>query len=667
MACFRRRLALAAVLGIALLLYACGAAGLDARGGVTHQFAPDAGSAPFNLASLPQSAQSGSFARSASAANNYICGALFWRKADTGASTAESSLLLDATGMQFTWAIYSWGGLSAANYPVDIRPGLGELNTQFWLAFSDYKHGCWRFSGPHLITDVAIPIMLGPDMVSPEGCAYMALIAAQNQSLSLNWVNLTTSLDSGKVYVDASAAAPGDGSAEHPYPALETGVAAAQAGDTVVVAPGTYNPPDVITISKDLRIEGAGACRTQVRQVLSVENPPGTAPVVIDGLRCIGAGFSNAYPAKTELQLFSCVLETVTEINWSEGHRFLAQGCVADMGDPTADAFRFAYGPSDCVSTVRNCQIVGVVEFATGDGPHHLVQGNTIHGSIFDKSGDTASSFLANTIINGSITDKSGGVMGVDDEIIQDNRLLNSYIYCTGRTARIESNFIDLSALDPATLDEVYAAITCKSGTPTNIIGNTVLAPLVPFDGDLYDEAGEFAAIDTAAGAGVIEHNQLYNGSFGIYSTSGATSISYNTLSGMPVGLYGRSHAGIISNRISGCTIDGMILDAGDFIIQGNTVSGCQGSAIRIGIGFAPNAPDLGGGALGSLGRNVITGYGEYALVLETLAADVPQVSAKHNYWGTSIEAQVAAAVFDAVDNASLSQVDYLPFLAEKP
>ena len=41
-------------------------------------------------------------------------------------------------------------------------------------------------------------------------------------------------------YVDASAQAPGDGSAAHPFPTIQQAAEIARAGDEVLVSPGIY-------------------------------------------------------------------------------------------------------------------------------------------------------------------------------------------------------------------------------------------------------------------------------------------------------------------------------------------------------------------------------------------------------------------------------------------
>ncbi len=618
--------------------------------------------APAFAAGLPWPPAAGALgpARKAAEANNYQSGRMCWSWS-AGTDWQDSSLGLDATEQHFAWAMYSWGGLHADNYPLTVRPKLSQLATRYWLACSDYSRGRWSISGPHQLSETAIPTGLGEDMVSPEGCSYLAVIVEHGHSLTVEWLNLTTSLEGGKIYVD-SAGSGGNGSISSPFVHFEDGIAAAQDGDVVVVAPGIYMPLEPVIISRDIRIEGAGAWRTLVQQQLIVENPPGVLPVVVEGLQCTGADFSAAFPAKSELQLLHCALGTGTFIGWSDGHRFTMQNC--HVGNSVAETeLRFANNASICSDIIRDCVIYGTIRFSDGDGAYHLVEGNYIGGNIEDSSQVTESYFLNNTLFTSAgIIDNSGGVAGKDDEIIANNQFLGGYIICNGQSARVEGNYFDNTSLDLAGLDGVYAAITCKSGTPTNIIGNTILQPEVPFDGDLYDGVGEFAAINSSAGAGVIEYNTISKGSFGIFNSSGATSISYNTLSEMQVGIYGSGVGHLVGNVISGCTLDGMILLADAYKVQDNTISNCLGSGVRIvGSGAGLSPPDLGGGALGCSGRNTLLNNGEYALVMETTAADLPQLFAANNYWGTVVEGLVAAKIYDGADSAGLTQVVFMP------
>ena len=85
------------------------------------------------------------------------------------------------------------------------------------------------------------------------------------------------------VYVDASATSSGNGTAALPYQTIQAGVTAAQSGDTVDVASGTY--AEAVSITKDLTIVGAGATSTVI-------TAPGTLPAEGAIINVDGTGVS---------------------------------------------------------------------------------------------------------------------------------------------------------------------------------------------------------------------------------------------------------------------------------------------------------------------------------------------------------------------------------------
>lgn len=86
-------------------------------------------------------------------------------------------------------------------------------------------------------------------------------------TVNVNALNLDT------VYVDASAAAGGNGSQSAPFQTITDGIAAVNAGGVVNVAAGTY--PESLSITKSLTLAGAGAGAVTIQ---SDDNAPAPFP-----------------------------------------------------------------------------------------------------------------------------------------------------------------------------------------------------------------------------------------------------------------------------------------------------------------------------------------------------------------------------------------------------
>jgi hypothetical protein len=128
-------------------------------------------------------------------------------------------------------------------------------------------------------------------------------------------------------YVEALAAAPGNGSPEVPFPTIQAAVNAAQSGDTVHVAPGTYTEPTVV-IDRDVNIIG-----TCGREVTILQKSPWTDRVVVvtngaiasfDGLT-LTDGFSfgpggglHAQPGTT-VTMVDCVVSNCDAVEFGGG------------------------------------------------------------------------------------------------------------------------------------------------------------------------------------------------------------------------------------------------------------------------------------------------------------------------------------------------------------
>jgi hypothetical protein len=75
------------------------------------------------------------------------------------------------------------------------------------------------------------------------------------------------------------------------------------------------------------------------------------------------------------------------------------------------------------------------------------------------------------------------------------------------------------------------------------------------------------------------------------------------------------------------------------------------------------SGPDLGSGASGSPGHNIIRGNGNWDLY-----SQIPEViKAENNYWGYTTAAEIDDHIYDNDENAAYGAVDFEPFLTSPP
>ena len=171
----------------------------------------------------------------------------------------------------------------------------------------------------------------------------------------------------------------------------------------------------------------------------------------------------------------------------------------------------------------------------------------------------------------------------------------------TGLTANITGNMITGAGATGAIAQN---GIVFLDATGT-ISGNTV-------------EDHEYTGVDAATGI------LLFSGAAG-------TVVTGNFLNDNEVGVYTNISATIggptvaDGNTITGSSVAGIVAAGGSVKIEHNTILGSAGN--QVGIQVSDDAAvDAGGGALGSTGFNVLTGYtgvgGNYAI--ENLNLDVP-------------------------------------------
>ncbi len=129
-------------------------------------------------------------------------------------------------------------------------------------------------------------------------------------------------------------------------------------------------------------------------------------------------------------------------------------------------------------------------------------------------------------------------------------------------------------------------------------------------------------------------------------------------------------------NVVRGAADDGIYVDTDDYLggthvtISGNTLTDNGGSGLYLSgytdnRGFVPF--DLGGGALGSPGRNTFANNAAFAIDVRAYDSSEAAISAHDNYFGTTDANEIAAAVFDQADDGSYEALDASTPLETQP
>ena len=211
------------------------------------------------------------------------------------------------------------------------------------------------------------------------------------------------------------------------------------------------------------------------------------------------------------------------------------------------------------------------------------------------------------------------------------------------------------SGSDWITQTQATGIVLIGAGAGTTVSGNWV--------------DGNDIGIAVVGGQGAVSQNILgfttANRYYGILADSSPAVINQNTVTGGNVGvaLYSATsgYAVVTANQIH--TGAGIGVEAYQATVEvgANDLTGNK-TGIQVESGALV---DAGGGALGSLGNNILTGYtdggsGYYAIVdLNTVAGGQPDVMAQNNSFGPYVHPSVIANyVYDNHDDPTLTHVD---------
>jgi hypothetical protein len=386
-------------------------------------------------------------------------------------------------------------------------------------------------------------------------------------------ISLWSIANANTIYVDDSnITGIENGTIEYPFNTIEEGLAVANAGDTVYIFTGSYNPSgQQLYIENGIALQGEDSSTVFINSNIICNESSLTQPTGIYNL--------------------SCSLVNL-------------------------------YMPSGSSSFIIRGNILDSIDISTGSGFTFLIQNNILNAGIKDASGDNYIIISENTIVNGKIVDASGGSGTGETEFIENNFINftatgnpdeDIAVEARSFSVTIRNNIINCTG--PA------SGIRLTSGNPTNVIGNTITLN----NGILLPET---IAIENSSTYGVVTDNIIRGGYIGYYSSSGAFLFENNTISESHTGFTSKGYEEVKNNTITNCTGDGMILNGLRGPISRNIIKDNDSAGIRL---LRP--VDIGGGNWNGEGNNIIRNNGFYDLVIDYIPQQPETIYVMYNGW----------------------------------
>jgi len=479
------------------------------------------------------------------------------------------------------------------------------------------------------------------------------------------------------IYVDASNnTGIENGTQEYPFNTIKEGVAASNAGTTVMIKAGTYHPDstwqeyqNALYLRPGISLLGEGMENTDIQGVI-VDWDPGNLSCTLEGISFLEYHFTRGTsegPFEQQNIIRYCQADLI-KVSHSAGIPVNDTtpgpnyGFLIEHNDLGEGGIQFAQGSGVANNTIQD-NTCGTIFIYSGAGYTYLLKNNDIQYGIKDASGACNTLISHNRIFDGCIIDRSGGnPYGTEDQFIEFNT-----ITCDEDSPLFQDEDVKAAILaSPTSLTIRNNEITCsgavygiysKTNSPFHVTDNTILIDEFLEPAEDPDQA--VCAIYTKAGWGYVRGNIIHGGQVGYYSKAGTEDFSNNEISSSYIGFFSSGAEEVHHNTIKECHGDGMIMYGLRGPIHNNVIKDNTGAGIRV---VRPDI-DLGGGNLNGPGNNIITGNGNFDLYIDCQSMENPVLYAKYNVWDhTDAEDIMQYDIRDASDSTGLVSVDFTPF-----
>jgi uncharacterized delta-60 repeat protein len=473
---------------------------------------------------------------------------------------------------------------------------------------------------------------------------------------SLGYINL----QNGEVFVT-----PDSFDAATKTPSIQRGVDAAVAGDTVNVAPGTYEDgtenDTVLDINKGVTVLGTGGADVTTIDGNSTNND--YYIVTISAGNAELKGFTVTNPVYTGTADVTGVLVESGSDNAPLTGVTVTDNIIHDIATDRTSAPNGEYG-------------INIEGENTGSGvTDSSFDDNTIYNIGDNDTADSGGAF--GILSSGDVGQEVNGIS------IDGNTIYN--ISSPGLSAGIDAGYgsenVTINSNLIGTLGEVPIGIRTSTGEfgPVTIGSDTVenasvagLSLNSPYaqnvSGGSY--TGNAIGIDVTGGTASVGGATITGNTTGIEVDGGTATVTGESVTGSTTGLLVTGGAANVSGGSYSGDTTGLKATGGDLKVQGATITGdttgvliSGGAVVDLGDNSNSNTTGLGS----STGGNTLTGYsgapGNYAVVDDNTASQA-NVTAQNDDFGpvsSSDTGFIQTVIYDRAENPALSTVTFQP------